>query len=518
MPLEKLPRTHRHAIKVCRRLGFRYLWIDALCILQLPHDVRDASAEEKRLESADKQRELPKMGMYYNNAHFTIAACEKNNCDGGLFFTRPKCEAAPVKMPYVGPDGRRRGFFFARTKRATFEDAVVRPPHAESQYDWWNRGWTVQERLMSRRTIYFARDRLFFECVAGETIAEDNESVDRVNGSRHSYMKISRMLDATTEDLDDWYRAVQAFSACTLSKKEDRERALLGIAEELGKKRWSGTRCSRAFVFGNDYVNGLWASDINRGLLWRVGTLGSRADTCPAPSWSWVSQTNEASSPIVWSECVLGDINHDSERTDLNLKLSPRVRIKESGYKLHLTGFIITAHLCSTPTTGAHKDFANRRYKAHNHLPPTYFLLNDDGQCTDGSPIGWAVLDTTTQPHCHAYTCLITSHSSVPLTWSDTFQKKPFHLASSLSSFYNLVKEPSLALWEPFSFVYTRYKRSKETMHGRRYLETVYVLLLRKTREKGCYSRVGVGQIHSQDVIKKLGWQRDNERSKLVLV
>jgi hypothetical protein len=222
----------------CAELGIRYLWIDALCILQLPRDARGVSAEEKRLSSEDQSRELSKMGMYYNNAHFTIAAGEKNNCAGGLFFTRPECEAAPVKLPYIGPDRRERGSFFARTERATFEDAVVHPPHSESQYDWWNRGWTVQERFMSRRTVYFAKDRLFFECAAGGTIAEDNERIDRVHGARHSYMKISRTLDATREDVNDWYRAVQAFSACTLSNKEDREGAMQGIAVELGKKKW----------------------------------------------------------------------------------------------------------------------------------------------------------------------------------------------------------------------------------------------------------------------------------------
>ena len=32
--LEKLPRTFQDAIHITRRLGFRYLWIDSLCIIQ----------------------------------------------------------------------------------------------------------------------------------------------------------------------------------------------------------------------------------------------------------------------------------------------------------------------------------------------------------------------------------------------------------------------------------------------------------------------------------------------------
>ena len=92
------------------------------------------------------------MGMYYSNALLTLAACEKNNCDGGLFFTRPKCETV-VTIPYIDYAKYINGSLFARRERATFEDAVVHSPHENSLYDWWNRGWTVQERLMSRRMV-----------------------------------------------------------------------------------------------------------------------------------------------------------------------------------------------------------------------------------------------------------------------------------------------------------------------------------------------------------------------------
>jgi hypothetical protein len=34
MALESLPQTYIDAVKICRKLGIRYLWIDALCIVQ----------------------------------------------------------------------------------------------------------------------------------------------------------------------------------------------------------------------------------------------------------------------------------------------------------------------------------------------------------------------------------------------------------------------------------------------------------------------------------------------------
>src|SRR5450755_2564024 len=34
IPVGRLPNTFRHAVSITRRLGFRYLWIDSLCIIQ----------------------------------------------------------------------------------------------------------------------------------------------------------------------------------------------------------------------------------------------------------------------------------------------------------------------------------------------------------------------------------------------------------------------------------------------------------------------------------------------------
>lgn len=34
IPLSTLPKTFEDTVRITRRLGFRYLWIDALCILQ----------------------------------------------------------------------------------------------------------------------------------------------------------------------------------------------------------------------------------------------------------------------------------------------------------------------------------------------------------------------------------------------------------------------------------------------------------------------------------------------------
>lgn len=68
--LPDLPRSFRDAIRITRELGFRYLWIESLCILQ------------DSLE--DWQKESAAMRDVYRNAALTISASASNNSEGGM--------------------------------------------------------------------------------------------------------------------------------------------------------------------------------------------------------------------------------------------------------------------------------------------------------------------------------------------------------------------------------------------------------------------------------------------------
>jgi len=65
------PKTLSDAIKVCREIGMRYIWIDALCIVQD--------------DPKDKAREIGQMGRIYKDATLTImAASAKSVYEGFL--------------------------------------------------------------------------------------------------------------------------------------------------------------------------------------------------------------------------------------------------------------------------------------------------------------------------------------------------------------------------------------------------------------------------------------------------
>jgi Heterokaryon incompatibility protein (HET) len=72
--VDELPKTFRDAVSITRRLGFRYLWIDSLCIIQ---DLE----KDWKCESA-------KMGSIYRNSTCCIAAVAARDSEGGCFSLR----------------------------------------------------------------------------------------------------------------------------------------------------------------------------------------------------------------------------------------------------------------------------------------------------------------------------------------------------------------------------------------------------------------------------------------------
>ncbi|KAF2137428.1 uncharacterized protein K452DRAFT_361947 [Aplosporella prunicola CBS 121167] len=136
---KRLPRTIRDAIKFTRNIGQRYLWVDALCIIQDDID--------------EKRRLIHGMNHVYENAILTLIAASGIDAEAGL--------------PGVTS---RTNFRFERkfslpTTDGTLKAAICRPCLIEQiRASYWNtRGWTYQEMCLSRRHLYFTQDEVFFQ-------------------------------------------------------------------------------------------------------------------------------------------------------------------------------------------------------------------------------------------------------------------------------------------------------------------------------------------------------------------
>jgi hypothetical protein len=155
IPWCNLSRTFQDAIIITRKLGFHYIWVDSLCIVQ------DSEADWKE-ESA-------KMGDIYQQAFLVISASRSKDGTKGCFATRvpsytisgQDMTGRPFKM-YARQIidhsahcwGVSEGVFYAM-------DAGRANPFKE--YSNWmlehcplfTRAWCYQERLLAQRTLHF---------------------------------------------------------------------------------------------------------------------------------------------------------------------------------------------------------------------------------------------------------------------------------------------------------------------------------------------------------------------------
>jgi hypothetical protein len=289
---DKLSRTFNDAIHTTRVLGFRYIWIDSLCIVQ--DDPDDWSAEAAT------------MCDVYSNATLTIAAAHAAGGDIGCFFERD----GRMNNPFLMHLGTQPSHNSVCAWFATFGYIPLSPGgvHLPLLY---GRAWVLQEQLLSSRMLIFNRHILQWECMT----LHDSDAFPGGGGSHHSdaELEIRRAVknqedhfkkpiegladrDISDADLacykaDAWYAIVQSYTHRGMTNTTDRLVALAGIANGLGRHTT------------NRYQAGLWSQQLWRGLLWELSTIDQnhyfdldrngqiRQNPTLAPSWSWASVT-----------------------------------------------------------------------------------------------------------------------------------------------------------------------------------------------------------------------------------
>ncbi|KAK1704631.1 LOW QUALITY PROTEIN: heterokaryon incompatibility protein-domain-containing protein [Colletotrichum lupini] len=151
-----LPEVVGDAIHLCRNMGQRHLWVDRLCILQDDEDL--------------KMAQINAMNDIYQLAEFTIVAAA-NGVGVGLpgLTTRPNISTHKnhcwqfIKHVPKAVEGTTSG------GNSAMEHAVVGiAPLSENQVisssEWNSRAWTFQEKLLSRRHIFFSSGHVYFSC------------------------------------------------------------------------------------------------------------------------------------------------------------------------------------------------------------------------------------------------------------------------------------------------------------------------------------------------------------------
>jgi len=250
-----LPPVFADAIEISRTLEVPYIWIDALCIIQ-----NDA-------EDWDKEAAL--MGQVYSNAFCNLGASAAAEKSVGLYLDRDPRQVSLCRL---------------RAQRTEFNrtyGSYLKPDSIMTARVLLRRGWVLQERLLSPRSIYYG-DKLHWECSelhACETYPHGGPIAYGYNpwGKEGFPFRAANLLydDTKSEEYEfcspqicppdvlrtrevyrKWLCVAEYFSNCQLTYEEDRFPALMGLA-----KYWQ-------VITKDDYVAGIWRRDLVYGLLW----------------------------------------------------------------------------------------------------------------------------------------------------------------------------------------------------------------------------------------------------------
>ncbi|KAJ4987611.1 heterokaryon incompatibility protein [Stagonosporopsis vannaccii] len=265
IPITQLSKTVVEAVEVCRGLNIRYLWVDALCIMQEDNE--------------DFAHEVSRMGSIYAGALITVAAADSEHCHSGIYRRR-----TPLSQKDLVIEGH--GVTLDITSRA----------YECNNHDGWlsntllsYRGWAYQERVMAPRTIHFDRNEIVWECrertfcprCADEAHLQpdDYDSAKRVFKELHPSSK-ETATESTFHLL--WFGIVHLYNRTNLSDENDRLSALAGIAQLIYHR------------LGYEASHGLWLPIFFKELMWHSTLVMKERrrdqDHCASvPSWAWTA-------------------------------------------------------------------------------------------------------------------------------------------------------------------------------------------------------------------------------------
>ncbi|KAI1807884.1 HET-domain-containing protein [Daldinia bambusicola] len=141
--VQSIPQTVAEAMEVTRRLGFRYIWVDALCIIQ---DSRE-----------DKMKELPQMAKIYQYSAITISAANSTGASEG--FLKPPLPPVFKVQPFNITIGKGMPEFPYTNLSLGFREEE---PTVKDPID--SRGWTLQEWALSSRRLCFSSQGVQWTC------------------------------------------------------------------------------------------------------------------------------------------------------------------------------------------------------------------------------------------------------------------------------------------------------------------------------------------------------------------
>jgi serine/threonine protein kinase len=301
--ISSLPTTFAAAVHLTKALGFRYLWIDSLCIIQDSHE--------------DWVTESSQMGKIYSHSSLTIAAITGEQLS---------LHIEPRTLHYEPVLSEPRAFCHSCSNGRTGFESLSEDTATTMLLDspLLQRAWTFQERMLSPRVLYFSSTSIAWECNSSSTTLDTVGQIGKAlrlqffqkttfsNPNIHDHLPTfpAQLLN---KFMSIWKDIVREYSRRKLTFAQDKLPALSGIARELAEET------------GLTYVAGLWLQDLlPTGLLWSrdFATIPLPRPQYRAPSWSWAS----IDSPVAWSKSLTErNVQTEAEITHCGISLSSKI-------------------------------------------------------------------------------------------------------------------------------------------------------------------------------------------------
>lgn len=325
-----LPQCLRDAVTVACGLEIRYLWIDALCIIQDNGD--------------DWARESATMWQLFHNAYVTIAAAASESFDEGFLTRRPETFDMNISSA-LNPQavGKFELSTISNLERWNMRDHQL--PADLQACKWDTRGWVWQEQKLSKRLLVFGKQMIHFKC---------DHCMRSENGNDVHYAE--RPGEGSRRSWTHW---LNDYTPKHFTFLQDKLPAVSGLSKQIDQNsimRGEGPA---------QYLAGIWYCSERRKpqkgwqhqLFWRLDTSGQSFQemleqlTCTdprnytAPSWSWASRREQSSwyAPDVYrNEIGVCPSRYEAKMEDHQMNLTgpdPTGRVGPGSY-LKLSGIL----------------------------------------------------------------------------------------------------------------------------------------------------------------------------------
>lgn len=268
-----VPKTFRQAIDLTLMLGYEYIWIDSLCIIQQ--------------DSEDFAKQSSKMGKIYMCAVLVISADSGQSVEAG-FLEKRLYASTTIRIPIWKRQPHSADRVFAKPIPIDYDQ---RDDHTSFGSDpTFARAWCFQEQRMATRIVHFTTSEMSWGCGSDLTCECGRLGWTDYGDNPELLQRYFNSLESTSDErgrapstVEFWWSLIESFSRRRLTRVTDRLPSISGLAklmqcEELG-----------------EYYAGMWERQLPISLLWTTDDLvGSqhypwRPLEYIGPTWSWVS-------------------------------------------------------------------------------------------------------------------------------------------------------------------------------------------------------------------------------------